>query len=389
MKRTAGILLALFCAGLVYSRTPPAVQKPVSDDVFKSGAVRFVPEITITDEAWGGKGFFGQPSDVAVDDKGRIYVSDAKENNIKIFDAAGAYLKAIGRTGQGPGEFNYPMEVEYSHGRLYIRELMNRRVSIFDTEGVFVKSIPISSADGMWWEVRALPDGRFLVQKEIVDFGNFNAPQICLLDLHSADLAYIKTLYRHEIRRNKYIREPMTSNVPVPFASIVHWAVLPDGKVVIGYSGSYEIEIHDPDKGKIASFPHAYDPVEVSATDRKAYFDGMTTSFTNGNGIVSTGKGAPEYIVKNTEFPKSKPPFSSIRTDAQGRIWVQLSRPAGEKAGDRMDVFDSRGRFIGAARIEGGTFPYRMLPYPGGFWSFAMNDDGEWSVIKYRIAAAR
>jgi|GEM_PF-6770175 len=52
-------------------------QKPVADDVFKTGAVRFVPEITITDEALGGKAFLSQPIGVALDEKGRIHVGDA------------------------------------------------------------------------------------------------------------------------------------------------------------------------------------------------------------------------------------------------------------------------------------------------------------------------
>ncbi len=367
-------------------------QKPVSDDVFKTGKIRFIPLVAITDEAMGGKAFFSQPTDLALDDKGRVYVSDGKANDIKVFDAAGSFVKTIGRSGQGPGEFTFLWESEFSRGRLFVRELISKRATIFDAEGKFIKSVP-EEGPFRWRSMAALPDGRILVQKELINFNDKSAPQEFVLDLHSADIAFIKTIYRHEIRRNKFIRDPVAANVPIPFAANVHWAVLPDGKIAIGYSESYEIEIHDPDKGKVASIKHAYEPVEVSAADKKDHFDRMTinTTLVGDDGSRASGikKGAPDYIIKNTEFPKFKPAFNNIRADAQGRIWVQLSERINEKDGPRMDVFDRAGIFIGSVVITGGLFPYHMAPVPEGFWTLKVDSDGEWSAVKYGIEAVR
>jgi hypothetical protein len=44
---------------------------------------------------------------IAVDDDGNIYVGDAQQACIKVFDKAGAYLRTIGRRGQGPGEMSW------------------------------------------------------------------------------------------------------------------------------------------------------------------------------------------------------------------------------------------------------------------------------------------
>ncbi len=380
--------LMILTFALTAARGDASAQKPVTDDVFKTGKIRFVPLVTITDEALGGKGFFSQLSDVAVDDKGRVYVSDAKENNIKVFDAAGGYLKTIGRTGQGPGEFNYPTEIEFVRGRLYVRELLNHRVSVLDAEGIFIKSISYEITEGSWWGMRALPDGRFIVQKEIFDFKDMNAPHEARLDLYSGDLVFLKTLYRHEIRQNKYISEPVMTNVPIPFAAIVHWSILPDGKIVVGYSGSYEIEIHDPDKGKLASFKHDYKPAEVTAKDKETYFQGMITGF-GGPGGMTTTKGAPDHIVKNTEFPKFKPPFLDLKTDGQGRIWVELYGATIGNESPPRDIFDSAGRFLGSVRIAGDYSTYRMANTGDGFWALHMTKDEEWTVVKYGLEAVR
>ena len=356
-------------------------------DMFRTGKVRFIPELTITDKAMAGKDFFTQLSDLALDDQGCLYITDAKANNIKKFDAAGSYLGTIGKEGQGPGDFNYPAEIEFSRDRLYVRELMNPRISILDPGGHFIKSVPISFLEGQWQEMRALPDGRLVVQKEKSDIRDLNAPHEIFLDLYSSELDFIKTLYRHPIRRNKYITEPRRINVPIPFAPNVHWETTLEGKVIVGYSEKYELEIHDPDKGKIASFSHAYAPLEITDKDKEVYFQGMTVTFQGPGGGVQRQRGAPDYIVKNTDFPKHKPPFVNVKIDAEGNIWIQLYGLMISPEGPSMDVFDREGRALGKVRIErGGFFPYRMARLPKGFWTTRVDNDGEWCVVKYRIS---
>lgn len=357
-------------------------------EIFRAGQVRFVPEITITDSSLAGKVFLSESlSDFALDDRGNLYVCDSREGHLLKFDAAGAFLGTIGKTGQGPGEFNYPAEIELFEGRLYVRELMTSRISIFDAGGTFTKSVPIERSAGQWWEMRVLPDGRFIVHREIIDREDRTAPQDLRLDLFSPDLAFIKTIYRQPVRRNKYIAEPVRTNVPIPFSPYVHWDILPDGKIVIGHGDAYDIEIHDPDKGKLSTFSHAYTPVEVTAKDKDDWFAGMSFSQGDASGNRVVSRGAPDYIVKNTEFPRHKPPFIDLRVDAEGNIWVQPSQASGEAAGSRMDVFDTGGRFIAAVAIgAGGTFPGRMVPCPGGFWAATYADDGAVSIIKARIA---
>jgi hypothetical protein len=356
-----------------------------SEERFKSGAVKFIPEITITDESMGGKEFFGAAGDLAIDPEGRIYVCDSKSGNIKKFDAAGKFLKTLAKPGQGPGDLNYPIDIEYSRGRLYIRELMNRRVSMLDPEGKFLASVSFASEEGSWWKMRALRDGRFVVQKEISDYKTPNAPQELKLDLYSADLGFLRTLYRKTVMKNKYITEQgRMINIPVPFSPMVYWDVTSDGKIVIGYSEKYEIEIYDPDKGRISSFTHIYKPLEVTARDREAHFKGLSFVLTDGSSILNESHGAPDYVVKNTEFPKFKPPFLDLAVDDRGSIWVlpYLADPA-ERA---FDVFDREGTFGGRIKIAGnGSFPSYAAFFPRGFWTSIMDKDGGIKVIKYRI----
>lgn len=378
----AFILMLFFTVSAIIAAVP-GPEKNLSD-IYLTGKVRFVPEVKITDESMAGKAFFSNLMDIALDEQGNLYACDIKESNIKKFDATGLFLGTIGRPGQGPGEFRGPWEVEWSKGGLYVLELGNMRISILDGNDNFAKSVRVDMSGGIWGKMQALPDGRFLVQKEKVDREDLNAPQEMFIDLYSADFEFIKTIYRHEIRKNKYITEPLNINVPQPFAASVFWEVSPAGKVIIGYSGKYEFEIHDPDKGKTSSFLHPYKPIEVTAKDKEFYFDMETTESRTG-GVGTQKRGTPDWIVRNTEFPRYKPAYSNIKVDAEGNIWVQPYDLIADKAEPRMDVFDSAGRFLSSVMIVDGTFPYKMAPLPDGFWTAKGNEDGLWTIVKYRI----
>jgi hypothetical protein len=356
-------------------------------EIYKSGKVKFVPEMTITDESMSGKDFFGSPlMGVVLDDKGIIYVCDYKANNLKKFDAAGKYLGTIGKTGQGPGDFNGPAELVFSKGRLYVREGMNMRVSILNLDGSLIKSVPIDFQKGYWQIMRPLPDGRIVLQKQLTRREDLNAPQEIILELYSADLEFIKTIYQRQVRLDKYVAEPRYVNIPIAFAPSVYWDITSDGKIVLGYSEKYEIEFYDPDKGKISTFSHTYTPVEIAEPDQEQFFQRITVATTTDRGERSIKRGAPDYMVKNTEFPKVFPPFHGLKVDSQNNIWVILWTSLVQKTRGVFDAFEPSGKFINRVLIENDEYaPSRPFWLPNGFWCIKANSDEEYRAVKYRI----
>jgi hypothetical protein len=182
------------------------------------------------------------------------------------------------------------------------------------------------------------------------------------------------------------VTEPRYTNVPIPFAPSVYWDVTPDGKIVLGYSEKYEIEFYDPDKGKMSSFSHAYKPVDVSASDKDQFFQGITVMTSTDRGERSVKRGAPDYMVKNTEFPKVFPPYRDLKVDFQGNIWIIPWTSQAQKMGGVFEAFGPDGKFLGRVQIENNEYPpYRPFWLPNGFWCTRANADGEYRVVKYRI----
>ncbi|HEX5608224.1 MAG TPA: 6-bladed beta-propeller [Candidatus Binatia bacterium] len=89
-----------------------------------------------------------EPNDVVTDpNNGDIYIAESHTNvddpklvgRISVFDRDGKFLRMIGKTGTGPGEFRTPHAIEFdSQGRLIVADRHNHRVQILTKEGKFL-----------------------------------------------------------------------------------------------------------------------------------------------------------------------------------------------------------------------------------------------------------
>ena len=92
-----------------------------------------------------------EPTDVLTDRaNGDVYVAESHSNvadpnlvgRVSVFDRNGKFLRTIGRTGTGPGEFRTPHALEFdSQGRLIVADRHNHRIQILTKEGKFIAEL--------------------------------------------------------------------------------------------------------------------------------------------------------------------------------------------------------------------------------------------------------
>ncbi|MFB3920966.1 MAG: 6-bladed beta-propeller [Terriglobia bacterium] len=81
-------------------------------------------------------GDFAQPTNVAVDQDGNLYVSDTLNDRIEVFDAEGNFIRAFGKPGDGPGYFARPKGIAIDgDGHVWVADAMQNRVQVFTPDG--------------------------------------------------------------------------------------------------------------------------------------------------------------------------------------------------------------------------------------------------------------
>jgi DNA-binding beta-propeller fold protein YncE len=90
-----------------------------------------------------GEAYLNQPSDVAIAPNGDIYVADGhggtSNDRIVKFSKDGKFIKAWGKHGKAPGEFDTPHGIALdADGHVYVADRVNSRVQVFDGDGKLV-----------------------------------------------------------------------------------------------------------------------------------------------------------------------------------------------------------------------------------------------------------
>jgi len=134
--------------------TPAELKTFPGEDRKGSVVIKFSPEgqVLMTLGQPGVRGdppaALTEPTDVITDPaNGDIYVAESHTNvedpnligRITVLDRNGRYLRVIGKTGTGPGEFRTPHMIKFdSQGRLVVADRHNHRIQILTKDGKYV-----------------------------------------------------------------------------------------------------------------------------------------------------------------------------------------------------------------------------------------------------------
>jgi DNA-binding beta-propeller fold protein YncE len=138
------------------SRAPSAedIKKYPGEDKKGSVVVKFSPEgkVLMTIGKPGVKGnppdALTEPTAVVTDPRnGDVYIAESHTDvadpnlvgRISVFDKTGKFLRIIGKTGTGPGEFRTPHALAFdSKGRLVVADRHNHRIQVLTKAGKFI-----------------------------------------------------------------------------------------------------------------------------------------------------------------------------------------------------------------------------------------------------------
>ncbi len=121
----------------------------------------------ITNGLLGQMGVFWGPRAVAVDDQGRVFVTDTGNKRIQVFDADGNAINQFGGGGLLEGNLDEPVGLAIDQdGNIYVADTWNQRVQVFDRTFQYLRQWPVdgwlsqSVVNKPYLAVADTPEGR-------------------------------------------------------------------------------------------------------------------------------------------------------------------------------------------------------------------------------------
>jgi hypothetical protein len=110
----------------------------------------------------GSEELFNAPTDIGFASNGDFFVTDGYGNSRVVkYSKEGRFIKAWGKKGPAPGEFNLPHAVLVDKAdRVYVADRQNYRIQVFDADGRFLSEW---KHVGSPWGLAFAPDGNLLM----------------------------------------------------------------------------------------------------------------------------------------------------------------------------------------------------------------------------------
>jgi len=325
-------------------------------------------KVTFTEELRFGEGddpetSFSQVAFFVVTDQGHVIAVDIKDKKVMVFDAEGNFLRNIGKSGQGPGEFQIPSGLALTpNNELMIEDAMGRRLAFFTLEGEFIKNVSIADKMSML---------NLLIDAE----GNYLARQ---LGMEGQKMYFEMKKYDKDLNP-VFTMDKVEFEIPIPGSGvkidimdmISLYLFDSSGNVFYGRNRDYEIKVYKPDGTHTRSIRKDFKPVKVKQEDIDKMLEQMPTGMMGG--IDPT-----EFF----EFPEEFPPYQIFSLDEQDRLFVRTWVKGKEEGAYIVDVFDAEGRFISQFETK---LDFRV--WKGDkVYGLEENEDGFMLIKRYRVS---
>lgn len=258
---------------------------------------------------------FGRLRNVAVDDSGRVYISDAAQSRttIHVFNSNGSYVSSIGGYGEGPGEFRSIISPQIHGEKLYAMDVRQMRINIYNINS-FEYQNSIQLNPGNW--------------SHIEELSNIFPSDFIVLDRNRFLLSFIK-IEKHQYLHYHYLMNnssEIISDMILDQIQSEHFE-LPDNRGVYHspYSPSGNIKVSSTDEiNTIWTEDVLFKKYSLNGEYKSAFYHPFSNKPLS-NSEVLNYLDNEEYkaAVRNTGIPEEWPAVRSVVMDDRDNFWLE------------------------------------------------------------------
>lgn len=283
---------------------------------------------------------FGEVAGVVVDGEGRIWVADDQAKEIRVFDADGAFVRTIGRDGEGPGEFRNLSGLAVAPEGVGALDGTLARVTVFRPSGEVVRTFSLDRPymilehgatmafddHGRFFDRARFATRPLLDSMAVITYSPAGEP---------VDTAFIAAIEQDHLVVERGGRPIMT--FPRPYGPSPSLAIGPDGTIYFTRGDAYRIQVLDPSGDTVRVLRREIQPRPLTEEEREAALDDIAERYEQAGAI------APPRI----DIPEIRPVIARLAADPAGNLWV-LNPPEPSWRSFEWWVHDPEGRYLGA-----------------------------------------
>ena len=273
---------------------------------------------------------------------GRIVVADGGSNQLRFYDARGTYLRAVGGSGGGPGEFEHLRGLERCGADSLFAFDLRWRLTVFTADGRAARDLDpkLPGGDMPPYALACSPTGRFVV----TGWGDIEREHRLglyrsMTRVWTLDAAGGAAGDLGEHLGSERIGTRGGSG-PHPFGRATRVAVGADA-VYLGSGERLEIRRHAHD-GRLTHLWRApAEELAITPAVRDAHRAAMLQR------VDPARHPALERELREMPMPDGLPAFTRLEVDGTGHVWAERFRVTGDTAAVRWAVFAPDGALLG------------------------------------------
>ncbi len=296
-------------------------------------------------------------------DDGYFYVMDFRNNHVTVFDREGGFGRTIGRSGEGPGEFQSVDNIYVDQGVVQVVDTRSMRLTRFRTDGILLAVISLNQTVsdlklGYVSSARMADDDRLvLISQQDERTSEFVLTRQAVTVLGpDREVVWQTATPQHKMQTWGMYRGVRAMGVLIPYSTWPGIDFEPACGVLISPGDIPELFLHRLDGTLLRRIRLEIEARPVSAEDRAIVLDSYDERIAAASGErVETLKAQKEAL----NFPDRWPYWEGAGLDEYGYIWLTVPEQESEReaaGGGRLCmVLSPEGEYLGNTRLPQGS----------------------------------
>lgn len=293
---------------------------------------------------------------------GNIAVLDAQKNTLQIFDPEGEELMQVGRSGQGPGEYQMPLGMAITGNGFVVSDMAGGKLIRFNSDGSFRDEI---SDFGMMppAQISGTTGENFLAQHLLLDLEGEDGPTAEIAFVAFGDSSEPETVYE------SYPLDMQGGMVRAGTQLICAGGVNGEAILVEQSDSLFKMVTYSPEGDELFRIEEEWDRIPLS--EEELAEDQLSIS------LMMTEEGTSIDRGREPRTDEYRTIAEGVGVDDQGRIWVHM----GDTGAPYFRVYSPQGELLRLAVPDesiSSRAEYVVSPY--GFLAFDPDPD-DWPKI--------